>query len=140
MEGFFLLYDKVFNHEIIKNVLWSALTFDGLSFNHIRESLSFFMISSSLVILFVACIGFFTLRTNSKCLHVFVSNFYCVLTIDYYKRKLSSWKKICIIFFQHQVNIYYNAPFFLKWFPIYIIMRRKQIASQLMLRSFDRMS
>lgn len=74
MEGFFLLYDKVFNHEIIKDVLWSALTFDGLSFNHIRESLSAFMISSSLVILLVSCIGFFTLRTNSKCLHVFVSN------------------------------------------------------------------
>lgn len=71
IEGFFLLYDNIFDHEIIKDVLWSALTFDGLSFNHIRESLSFFMISSSLVILFVACIGFFTLRTNSKCLHVF---------------------------------------------------------------------
>lgn len=84
IEGFVLLYDKVFDHDIIKDVLWSALTFDGLSFNHIRESLSAFMISSSLVILFVACIGFFTLRTNSKCLHVFqiiLSAICCLLVL-----------------------------------------------------------
>ncbi|XP_061173336.1 uncharacterized protein LOC133182507 [Saccostrea echinata] len=69
-EGLVLIYDKVFNHDIIRDVLWSALSFDGLSFNHIRQSYSAFMISSAIVILMVSVIGMFTLRTKSKYLHI----------------------------------------------------------------------
>ncbi|XP_062581846.1 uncharacterized protein LOC134243613 [Saccostrea cucullata] len=70
IEGLVLTYDKVFNHDIIRDVLWSALSFDGLSFNHIRQSFSAFMISSALVILIVSVIGMFTLKTKSKYLHI----------------------------------------------------------------------
>ncbi|XP_061173335.1 uncharacterized protein LOC133182506 [Saccostrea echinata] len=70
MEGLILSYDKVFNHDIIKDVIFSALSFNTLSFNHIRTSFCAFMFSSGIILIIFCGIGMFTLRKKSKCLHV----------------------------------------------------------------------
>ncbi|XP_062617933.1 uncharacterized protein LOC134279544, partial [Saccostrea cucullata] len=70
MEGIFLSYDKVFNHDIIDDVIFSNLSFDGLNFYHIRTSLCAYMFSCGIILIIFCGIGMFTLRKNSKCLHV----------------------------------------------------------------------
>ncbi|XP_048735479.2 uncharacterized protein LOC125650945 isoform X2 [Ostrea edulis] len=70
VEGFVLTYDKVFNHEIIRDVLWEAITFEGFSFNNLRQSFAHFMISSALWIAVVSGTGLFIQRTRSKYLHI----------------------------------------------------------------------
>lgn len=72
-EGIFLTYDKVFNHRLIKDILLSALSFDGLSFTHIRKSLCAFMFASGITLIITSGFGIFTPRTKSKCMHITVS-------------------------------------------------------------------
>ncbi|XP_056022837.1 uncharacterized protein LOC125651286 [Ostrea edulis] len=69
-EGIFLTYDKVFNNRSIKDILLSALSFEGLSFTHIRKSLCAFMFASGITLIITSGFGIFTPRTKSKCLHI----------------------------------------------------------------------
>ena len=78
-EGIALAFDKVFNHKILKQTLFSSFAFDGLSFNSIRESFYLYLIIYGTILVIFCGLAFFTLGTKSKCFHVCVStiaNFY----------------------------------------------------------------
>ncbi|XP_078315511.1 uncharacterized protein LOC111127820 [Crassostrea virginica] len=69
-EGIALAFDKVFNHRILKQILFSGLAFDGLSFNSTRESFYLYLIIYGTIMVIFCGLAFFTLGTKSKCFHV----------------------------------------------------------------------
>lgn len=74
IEGFLFKYDSIFNHHIIKEVLFNNITFEGLSFTDIRQSQYSFMFATGTVLIVICGSGIFMLKTQSKCLHIIVSN------------------------------------------------------------------
>ena len=72
-EGIALAIDKVFDHRILKQTLFSSFAFDGLSFNSIRESLYLYLSIYGTVLIIFCVLEFFTLGIKSKCFHVCVS-------------------------------------------------------------------
>ena len=75
-EGVVLAFDKIFNHKIIKQALFSNLRFEGVSFNQIRESLYVFMLAMGTVLVIFCGFGYFILGTRSRSLHVSVSTYF----------------------------------------------------------------
>lgn len=73
IEGLLFKYDSIFNHHIIKEVLFNNITFEGLSFTEIRQSQCSFMFATGTVLVIFCGSGIFMLKTQSKYLHIIVS-------------------------------------------------------------------
>ncbi|XP_065942983.1 uncharacterized protein [Magallana gigas] len=70
IEGFLFKYDSIFNHHIIREVLFNNITFEGLSFTDIRQSQCSFMFATGTVLVVFCGSGIFMLKTQSKYLHI----------------------------------------------------------------------
>ena len=75
-EGVVLVFNKIFNHKILKQALFSTLRFEGVSFNQIREYLYVFMFAMGTALVIFCGFGYFNLGTRSKSLRVSVSTYF----------------------------------------------------------------
>lgn len=76
IEGFLFKYDFIFNHHIMKEVLFNNITFEGLSFTDIRQSQYSFLFASGAVLVIFCGSGIFMFKTKSKYLHIIVSIYF----------------------------------------------------------------